>query len=284
MGAEPGLSDPLPLICSTLHTQPPSCPGKGQGRSWRSISWGSPCYPQRRRRLGQALQQPLIASAPNNIKDAPTRAQGKGGAHGWQSPPCAARCLPRNSSQGPAASQLRTEGRDRQGPQPLAGTTHGSSLTATVTSAQGNSISRGHAHTQHRLAFGAQLPASAVLGAGGRWLEPPLPPWVSHHSLTARWAHLSARLQSSPGQQNRDAPPPPTACGREVLSSGESKWVCRAILFRWKSIGTGPLSLGAPRLQRLPPELCMSELAASRHRVQLLPVVLTDLIAAGEAL
>lgn len=286
MGAEPGLSDPLPLTCSTLHTQPPSCLGKGQGRSWRSISWGSPCYPQRRRRLGQALQQPLIASAPENIKDAPTRGQGKGGAHSRpaESTLRAARCLPRNSSQGPAASQLRTEGRDRQDPQPLAGTTHGSSLTAMVTSVQGKSISRGHAHTQHRLAFGAQLPASAVLGAGGRWLEPPLPPWVSHHGLTARWAHLSARLQSSPGQQNRDAPRPPPPVGGRSSPPEKANGCAGPFYSAGNPSGQGPSPLVPPWLQRLPPELCMSELAASRHRVQLLPVVLTDLIAAGEAL
>lgn len=175
------------------HTQLPLRPGEGQGPLT--------LLPQSGRRLGRSLQQLLTTPgvavqvshglAPHSIRGCPQKGPGEERGTGpgrvhlrcWHPP--GRSVPPRNSSQGPAASQLRTEGREGRAPAEAASpcTSHGSSLVAMVTSAQANSISRGHAHAQQTGIRGHSSQLSGG-GAGGRGLKPPLPPGVSHHSLT----------------------------------------------------------------------------------------------------
>lgn len=122
------------------------------------------------------------------------------------------------SSQGPAASKLRTKGRGRRGhhsqkpasPMPplMAAEPYvprcqsalwwpWSPLPRATASAGAIPIPKINWHS------GAQLQASACRGPVGGGLKPPLPPWVSHHSLTGELGdkNLPPRLPLSPGHR-----------------------------------------------------------------------------------
>lgn len=106
-----------------------------------------------------------------------------------------------------------------------------------------------------------------------------------HITASQRDGRISLRVSSQAQASRTEMPPrPPPPVGGRSSPPEKANGCAGPFYSAGNPSGQGPSPLVPPWLQRLPPELCMSELAASRHRVQLLPVVLTDLIAAGEAL
>lgn len=307
----------LASVTSASHVPHPShssplcsCLGKGQG----TAPWGShhplPCFPHRGgRKAGPGLSRspltkhvfgPVQGAAITSTPDSKSRGCSPGeewgprvGAeytlHCWHPQSSSAAPFPGSSSQGPAASKLRTKGRGRRGhysqkpaspvPPLMAAEPYVPQcqsalwwpwppLPRATASAGGIPIPKINWH------LGAQL----QVGGG---LKSPLPPWVSHHSLTGEqgdkriflhisncrlagrtqslppngtcglqaarpWAQGPLQIPAGPAEDGVSWQPRRTReLGGVVLSSaGGSKWVSRAILFSWQSIRTRSLSRG----------------------------------------
>lgn len=70
----------------------------------------------------------------------------------------------------------------------------------------------------NRLAFGGTALSLSIVGVGGRWLKPPLPPWVAYHGFREQcYGRISLHVSSHVQTRRTELP----SC---LLGEGSSPW------------------------------------------------------------
>lgn len=209
MGAGAGLRDPLPPPAPFCTPSRPPAWGRGRAAPGPASPRAHPATPRGGggwARLSSSPSSPPLLTTPRRPPQGPRGREGHTAGRVHPALLAPAQRLPRNSSRGPTASQLRTEERDRQGPQPLTCTTHGSSLAAMVTSAQvacpypTQTGIRGPS-SQPQRCWGLVGGGSSLLCLLGFHIS------ASQNSVMGASLHVSSPAQAS--RTEMPAPPPP---------------------------------------------------------------------------